>query len=194
MVKGFSPSIDSRLSNDNSFYLEGNSNGVAFMIYDLEGVAKGQLLEAEPKRKKLKSIAEKTEGILRAEVWLTKSKAIQGFSDETVASEQITDLLKDSDKIFLKTFVQIIPFGDFYKKGKAMEIIGKNVTDKTLRRKMLHLLALVPEKKSLLLAQKALDYRRIDDVMYEFYSIGMSPVTISKRHDIKRLDNLYKYI
>jgi len=59
---------------------------------------------------------------------------------------------------------------------------------------MLHLLALVPEKKSLLLAQKALDYRRIDNVMYEFYSIGMSPVTISKRHDIKRLDNLYKYI
>ena len=111
-----------------------------------------------------------------------------------ILGKQIADLLENSDKTFLRTFTRIIPYGDFYKKNKAIEIIQKKVTDKTLRRKMLRLLVLVPEKKSLLLAQKALDYRRIDKVMYEFYSIGVSPVTISKRHKMKHLKNLYEFL
>ena len=59
---------------------------------------------------------------------------------------------------------------------------------------MLRLLDLMPEKKSLLLAQKALNYRRIDKVMKAFFDIEVAPVTISKRHDIKKLDNLYEYM
>ena len=90
--------------------------------------------------------------------------------------------------------MRIIPFGDFYKKSKAVEIITSKVTDRTLRRKMLRLLVLVPEKKSLLLAQKALNCRRIDEVMEEFFLIEVSPVTISKRHDFKKLESLYKYL
>ena len=59
---------------------------------------------------------------------------------------------------------------------------------------MLRLVELIPEKKSLLLAQKALNYRRIDDVMDMFAAIDLSPAIISKRQDIKKLDNLYKYM
>ena len=193
-VKNFSPSNNSWLDNDISFCLNGNSNGIEFMIYDLEKMAKDQLIETEPKRKMLKYIAEKTEGIIRAEVWLIASKAFQGFTDETVTSELIADLLKSSEKIFLNTFLRIIPYGDCYKKGKAMEMIRSKVTDKTMRRKMLRLLALIPEKKSLLLAQKALNYRKIGDVMYEFFTIGISPVTISKRLKAKYLKNLYEFM
>ncbi|MCL2047080.1 MAG: hypothetical protein FWG88_11955 [Oscillospiraceae bacterium] len=193
-VKGFSPSCDSRLDKDMYFCLEGNSNGIEFMIYDLEKLAKDQLLEADAKPKKLKSIAEKMEGILRTEVWLKVPKITRGFTIGTVASEQITGLLENSKKIFLEIFMRIIPFGDFYKKSKAVEIIAREVTDRRLRRKMLRLLALVPERKSLLLAQKALGCRRIDDVMEMFFSIEVSPVTISKRHDFDKLVNLYKYL
>ena len=46
----------------------------------------------------------------------------------------------------------------------------------------------------MLLAQKALNYRRIDKVMKAFFDIEVAPITISKRHDIKKLDNLYKYM
>ena len=60
--------------------------------------------------------------------------------------------------------------------------------------KMLWLIGLVPEKKSLLLAQKALNYRRIDKVMKAFFDIELAPVTISKRQDVKKLDNLYNYL
>lgn len=46
--------------------------------------------------------------------------------------------------IFLNIFTQIIPFGDFYKKDKAMEIIQKEITDVTIRRRMLRLVTLIP--------------------------------------------------
>jgi len=87
-----------------------------------------------------------------------------------------------------------VPFGNFYKKAKAEEIIRSKVKDDTIRRRMLKLVGLISEKKSLLLAQKALNYRRIDKVMKAFFDIEVSPVTISKRHDINKLDNLYNYL
>ena len=45
-----------------------------------------------------------------------------------------------------------------------------------------------------MLMQKALDYRRIDEVMERFSDIEVSPVTISKRADVKHLQNLIKYM
>ena len=91
-VKGFSPLVYSRFDNDNSFCLEGNSNGITFMIYDLEKLVRDQLMEAEHKPKNLKSIAENTQGILRTDVWLKAQKTIRDFTSETIASEQIADL------------------------------------------------------------------------------------------------------
>ena len=44
-VKGFSPSSDSQLDNDISFCLDGNSNGIKFLIYNLEKTAKNQLMD-----------------------------------------------------------------------------------------------------------------------------------------------------
>ena len=193
-VKGFSSLNDSRLDSNSSFCLKGNSNGIEFMTYDLEKLARDQLIETNSKPKKLKSIAEKAEGILRVEVWLKAQKTIRDFTEEIFVSEQIVDLSKNSEKIFLDIFMRIIPFGDYYKKNKAAEIITKEVKDRVLRRKMLRLLVLVPEKKSLLLAQKALGCRRTEDVMEMFSSIEVSPVTISKRHDFKKLENIYKYL
>lgn len=59
---------------------------------------------------------------------------------------------------------------------------------------MLRLLALIPEKKSLYLAQKAMNCRNVEKVMEGFAKINLSPVTISKRHDVKHLENLYLYL
>jgi hypothetical protein len=87
-----------------------------------------------------------------------------------------------------------VPFGNFYKKGKAEEIIKAKIKDGTIGRRMLRLVDLIPEKKSLLLAQKALNYRRTDKIMKAFFDIEVSPITISKRHDIKKLDNLYEFM
>lgn len=58
---------------------------------------------------------------------------------------------------------------------------------------MLRLLALVPEKKSLHLAQKAMNCRDVEKVMETYTKVNLSPVTISKRHEVKHLDNLYSY-
>jgi hypothetical protein len=193
-VKGFSPPRDNRLDDKISFCLEGNSNSLAFMIYDLEGLLREQLEEADSRRKQLKEGINKSEGLLRAEVHLMKPKAIRAYTDKAAASGQIAELCGRGEKIFLDTFQRVVPFGDFYKKDKAIEIIRKKETDNRMKRRMMHLVALVPEKKSLLLAQKALNYRRIDEVMKAFESAEVSPVTISKRHDIKKLDNLYKYL
>ena len=56
------------------------------------------------------------------------------------------------------------------------------------------LMTLITEKKSLHLGQKSIDYRKINGIMGAFAEINVSPVTISKRHDIKRLESLYSYI
>lgn len=39
-VNGFSPSQDDRPGNDIDLYLDGNSNGIKFMLYDLERLLK----------------------------------------------------------------------------------------------------------------------------------------------------------
>ena len=189
-VKGFSPPGDGWPGNDIGLYLDGNSNGIKFLLYDLEGLFR----EHTRKSGSSKAIAKGCEGILRAEVRLMKSKAIRAYTDKSAPSDQITDLSDNMQKIFLDTFMKVVPFGNFYKKNKAVELIRGNVVDVKTRRRMLRLVDLVPEKKSLLLAQKALSYRRVDEVMDAFSSIELAPITISKRHDITKLDNLYKYM
>lgn len=59
---------------------------------------------------------------------------------------------------------------------------------------MLYLIDLIPEKRSLWLAQKALQYRKIDEVMDAFAKIGLSPVTISKREQGQCFRSLYHFL
>lgn len=193
-VKGFSPTSYDCFDDVSSFCLEGNSNGIDFFIYDLGELLASRLLNSDFDRRNFKSMIEESKGILRAEVRLTEPKAIMAYTDKTDTCSQIVALLEKNQDIFLGTFMSVIPFGDFYKKDKAVEIIRQEVKDMVLRWRMLRLVALIPEKKSLLLAQKELSYRRIDDVMDTFAAIDLSPVTLSKRHDIKYLKNLYAYL
>lgn len=193
-VRGFTPSSFEGIDESITFCLDGNSNGTQFLLYDLTGAIAECHRHTGSNQKKLKPIIEKSEGILRAEVRLTKPKAIHAYTDETDVAVQIAELVKNSQDIFLDIFTRIVPFGDFYKKDKAAELIQSQVSDSVLRRRMLHLLMLIPEKKSLLLAQKAMNYRRIDNVMKAFEEINISPITISKRHDVKHLECLYTYL
>jgi len=193
-VKGFSPVSYEYLDKKISFCLSGNSNNIDFLLYDLERAALNKLQRVDASRKQLQSVSELTEGILRAEVRLTKPKAIRKQTNELDVSNQLIELTKNRMDIFLEIFARIVPFGDFYKMDVAAEIIRNNVTDSTMRRKMLRLLALIPEKKSLHLAQKAMNCRDMDKVMKNFAEIGLSPVTISKRHEVKQLECLYEYI
>ena len=94
----------------------------------------------------------------------------------------------------LHILTKIIPYEGFYKKDKAVDIIWENIKDNRLRRRMLRLVALIPEKKSLYLAQKAMNYRNIEKVMEAFAEINVSPVTISKRQDVQYLKNIYRYL
>ncbi len=189
-VKGFSPASYECLDDNASFCLSGNSNGIDFLVYDLERAAMRQPKRQGTKQEKPKSI----KGILRAETRLTKPKAIRGYTDACNVSGQIEELSKSIRDIFMDTFTRIVPFGDFYKKDKADEIIRREVSDSIMRRRMLRLLALIPQKKSLYLAQKSMNCRDVDKVMKAFSEINVSPVTISKRHDVKHLENIYGYI
>lgn len=193
-VKGFSPSSYDCFDDSDSFCLDGNSNGIDFLLYDLESYVEKRHREARDGRKKLKWMLKESEGILRAEVRLTKPKAIRDYTDAAEVSGQIVKLSEKCQDMFLDTFTRIIPYGDFYKKNKAIELIRREVEDSTLRRKMLRLVALIPEKKSLYLAQKAMNYRNMEKVMKSFAKINLSPVTISKRQDVKHLENLYSYL
>jgi hypothetical protein len=59
---------------------------------------------------------------------------------------------------------------------------------------MLRLLRLVPEKKSLYNAIKELNTRNIDDIIFLFAKLNVSPITISKREDADYLKSLYSYL
>ncbi len=189
-VKGFSPVSYDCLGGNASFCLSGNSNGIDFLIYDLEKASMRQPKRQDTKQEKQKSL----KGILRAETRLTKPKAIRNYTDACNVSGQIACLSESIRDIFMDTFTRVIPFGDFYKKDKADEIIRREVSDSIMRRRMLRLLALIPEKKSLYLAQKSMDCRDIGKIMEAFAEINVSPVTISKRHDVGHLKNIYGYM
>ena len=193
-VKGFSKSAYDCFKDIDSFCLEGNSNDIGFWIYDLEGFIRNQLRNEDIARKKMKSMFRESEGILRTEVRLMKAKAVRCYTETDDVSGQIAELVEKSREIFLDVFTHIIPYGDYYKKNKAVEIVREKVGDSVLRRRMLRLLALIPEKKSLYLAQKAMNCRNVETVMEGFAKINVSPITISKRHDIKRLKNIYEYL
>ena len=77
-IKGFSPSKDSWLDDDNGFCLDGNSNGIKFLLYDLEA------LHGERASQENFNVGypEACEGLLRAEVRLTKPKAIRGYTSK----------------------------------------------------------------------------------------------------------------
>ena len=192
-VKGFSPVSYECFEDVDSFCLDGNSNGIEFMIYDLEGLYRKQFNEGDIGRKRFKELIKESEGILRTEVWLAKTKAVRAYAKEEDIFRQIINLSEKRQDIFLEIFVRIIPFGDFYKKGKAEEIIWREIKDARLRRQMLRLVELIPEKKSLYLAHKALNCRNMEKVVEAFAKINLSPVTISKRHEMKYLLSLYSY-
>lgn len=192
-VKGFSPTSYDGIDESSSFCLSGNSNAIDFLLYSLEQTVVDQLQDSGMGHKKIETVSKDTKGILRAEEKLTKPKAIRVYTDAMDTASQIIEVSKKCEDIFLDTFIKIIPFGDFYKKDKVAEIIWHEVKDNVMRRKMIRLLSLIPEKKSLLLAQKAMNCRDVEKVMDAFAKINLSPVTISKRHDIKHLENIYSY-
>lgn len=190
-VKGFSSVKYDCFENVDCFCLEGNSNGIDFMIYDLKGLYERQLDENNIGRKNFKAAIKESKGIVRAEVRLTKTKTVRIYADKEDISAQIITLSEKCQDIFLDIFMRIIPCGDFYKKVKAEEIIREEIKDDRLRRRMLRLIALIPEKKSLYLAQKAMDCRNMEKVMKAFAQIDVSPVTISKRQEMKSLRSIY---
>lgn len=180
-VKGFGPKYDKNdkeINPDLSFDLKGNSNDIEFTAYDKETVSK----------------QEEAKGILRVEVRLKKQKAIGKYTDETAVAKQIKSLSKNSRDIFLNIFTYIVPCGNYYKKKDAVKVVEDNLSKQKHREKMLQLIELIPKKKSLYLAQKEMNDRNIDKIMAMFAEINVSPVTISKRHDIKFLKNLYSYL
>ena len=193
-VKGFSPASYECFGGVDSFCLDGNSNSIEFMIYDLVGSYRKQLKEGDTGRKRFKGLIKESEGILRTEVRLAKTKAVRVYAGEKDIFRQIINLSEKCQDIFLEIFVKIIPFGDFYKKGKAEEIIWREIKDARLRRRMLRLVEVIPEKKSLYLAQKAMECRNMEKVVEAFAKINLSPVTIGKRHGVKYLKNVYDYI
>ena len=192
-VKGFSPVSYNCFDSKASFCLSGNSNAIDFLLYDLEQSLTDQLRDSGMGHKKIKSVSSHTQGILRAEVKLTKPKAVRAYTNAEDTAGQIVELMKDRQQIFLDTFARIVPFGAFYTMTAAVEIVRSEVKNSTMRRKMLRLLTLIPEKRSLHLAQKAANCRDIDKVMEAFARIDLSPVTIAKRHEVKHLENLYSF-
>lgn len=192
-VKGFSSVSYNCFDSKASFCLSGNSNAIDFLLYDLEQSLTDQLQDSGMGHKKIKSVSSHTQGILRAEVKLTKPKAVRVYTNAEDTAGQIVELMKDRQQIFLDTFARIVPFGAFYTMTAAVEIVRSEVKDSTMRRKMLRLLTLIPEKRSLHLAQKAANCRDIDKVMEAFARIDLSPVTIAKRHEVKHLENLYSF-
>lgn len=193
-VKGFKPVVYDCFEDIGNFCLEGNSNGIEFFLYNMEDYVARRYKEGGDGRKKLKGVLKESEGVLRAKVRLMKPKAIRDYTDATEVSGQIMELVEKCQDIFLDTFVKIMPYGDSYKKNKTLEIIQHEVKDNVLRRKMLRLVALIPEKKSLYLAQKAMECRNMEKIMRAFAKINVSPVTISRRQEVKYLKNIYEYL
>ena len=131
-VKGFSPIYFDCFDDNTSFCLDGNSNGIQFLIYDLESLLRSQIGRTDVGRKKLKAIAAETQGVLRAEVRLMKPKAIRNYTDEIDITGQIVELSKNCKDIFMDTFTHIIPFGDYLNEKENVTFIGIDSGEKVI--------------------------------------------------------------
>ena len=174
-VKRFSPvkyDREGEFSKDNCFCLMGNTNGIEFSACG----------------------STDTKRVLDVGVKLMAKEVIRAYSGDVDTSGRIAILAKGVDHILMDTFNYIIPQGGYYKKKEAEKLIAEGVKDRPLRRKMLRLLELIPAKKSLHLAQKASGIRDIEKVMDKFSEIGVSPITLSKRHNAKHLKCLHSYL
>ena len=133
-------------------------------------------------------------GILRAEVQLRKSKAVCRNTKTTDPEKQIIEVAEKAEKIFLRVFAAVIPYGAFLKQRDAVRLIQAKVSDVRLREKMWRLVALIPTKKSLFGALKAAGCRNTHGLLDAFADIDLSPITISKRHHCPQLANIYDLI
>lgn len=104
-VKGFSPVSYECFEDVDSFCLDGNSNGIEFMIYDLEGLYRKQFREGDIGRKRFKELVKESEGILRSEVWLVQTKEVRAYAGEEDIFSQIINLSEKRQDIFLEIFV-----------------------------------------------------------------------------------------
>jgi len=184
-IKGFK-----RLSKNKAirYELVGVSNGIEFSAFNMELDIKQSYPNAKNKVKK------KAVGVLCFEIRLMTQKAICKYTNKNKTSAMIIELAEKCFEIFANTVIKVIPYGDIYKKNKAVKIVESNLKNTAIRRKMLRLLELIPKKKSIYLAQKELGSRYIDEVMAEFYDLKLSPVTLSKRQKLEFLENLYNYL
>ena len=114
-VKGFSPVSYECFEDVDCFCLDVNSSGVEFMIYDLVGSYRKQLKERDTGRKRFKGLIKESEGILRTEVRLAKTKAVRVYAGEKDIFRQIINLSEKCQDIFLEIFVKITPLYNFYK-------------------------------------------------------------------------------
>ncbi len=180
-----------RIEKEHSFDLEGKTNGIGFTVYDKE---------ADLKKKGKDGKAKKAKGMLRVEVRLKKRKALEKVLESSdcktkMSTEKELKLIaRKSKDIFMGTFVSIVPYGDFYRLKDAEERVKASNLKKHQKDKMLRLLRLIPQKKSLYLAMKELAVRDANTVLTWFASINTSPVTISKRADVDFLENMYSYL
>ena len=120
-VKGFSPKYAKNTDwyDDNlSFDLKGNSNGIEFTAYNKKAAIEKNMKGNEYRREEMNERLKRAKGVLRIEVKLTTQKAIRFYTDEDDTVKRIIKLSEKSKKIFLDTFLWVVPFGDFYKKIK----------------------------------------------------------------------------
>lgn len=188
-VKGFTPREVS--PNEEMLYWEGNSNATDFMLRS--GAPNHIAVPTWHRHDASFLFDSETESVITAQVLLKKAQAVRKHAHGCTTEEQVAVLFRDRERVFGDVFVQIVPFGDFLKMNAAVERVRSEVANPALRRRMLHLLELVPEKKSLLLAQKSLLCRDIPSLMISFAEIELSPVTISKRQKSSALENIYRH-
>ena len=193
-VKGFAVVDHEGIDGKYYYSVEGNSRSIDFVIFDLESIMKQHFDTTDLDKRYSNEMLRECRGILRAEVRLKKPREILAYTNEVETADQIAALIKNDSEIFMDIFAQIVPFGNFYRQDKALEVIRKEVQDSALRRRMARLLILVSQKKSLRLAQKEMNCRNVEMVMEAFAQINLAPVALSKRHSAKFLGNLYDFL
>ena len=121
-VKGFSPSRDNSIDDDTGLYYDGNSNDIKFILYDLEALLTEHTNDVYSRQQ---SIPDDCAGILRAEVILTKPKAVLGYTNKCSASRQIAELYENRLDIFSHTFLRTCLLAIFTRKIKPRKLSGR---------------------------------------------------------------------
>lgn len=147
-------------------------------------------------------VSEQAEGILRVELRILKRKPLELQTPECMTNrDRVAHCMNASRNSILNMAHKLMLNADYYPYKKACARVKKLIASKKLRKRMLDMLRLTKEERSVRKAKERLlklhpkiRHEYFNNMIAQFEHIGVNVVTLDDDSEMKLLPSLFKYM